>query len=152
MAGKSDIFENDLLKLIFNGTAIANIADNAASAPLTNLFIALHTADPLAGATEGQSQTTSEATYTGYARQAVARTAGAFSVTTDAAGLTKVSPTAVISFPQATAGSNTITHFSIGTAVSGTGKILYAGTVSPNINVVAGVQPQLTTATQVTED
>ena len=152
MAGKSDIFENDLLRLIFNGTAIANIADNAASAPLSSLFVALHTADPLSGATEGASQTNVEATYLGYSRVAVARTAGAWAVTTDAAGLTKVSPTAVISFPQATGGTNTITHFSVGTAVSGTGKILYAGTVSPNINVVAGVQPQLTTATQVTED
>jgi hypothetical protein len=28
---KGDTFENDLLKLIFNATAIANIADNAAS-------------------------------------------------------------------------------------------------------------------------
>ena len=36
MAGKTDVFENDFLKLLFQGTAIANIADNAASAPLTN--------------------------------------------------------------------------------------------------------------------
>ena len=43
---KSDAFEADLLKLLFNATAIANVADNAASSPLTNLFVALHTADP----------------------------------------------------------------------------------------------------------
>lgn len=42
MAGKTDVFENDLLKLIFNGTAIANLADNAA--PLNNLYLTLHTA------------------------------------------------------------------------------------------------------------
>jgi hypothetical protein len=35
---KSDTFENDILKLIFNATAIANLADNAASAPLTSLL------------------------------------------------------------------------------------------------------------------
>lgn len=34
---KGNTFENDLLKLIFQGVAIANIADNAASSPLTNL-------------------------------------------------------------------------------------------------------------------
>lgn len=45
-AGKGDTFENDVLKLIFNGTAIANLADNAASSPLTNLEVSLHTADP----------------------------------------------------------------------------------------------------------
>jgi hypothetical protein len=43
---KSNAFENDLLKLIFNATAIANLADNAASSPLTNLYVSLHTADP----------------------------------------------------------------------------------------------------------
>ena len=66
---KGDTFENDLLKLIFNGTAIANIADNAATSPLTNLFVALHTADP--GETGNQS--TNEVSYTGYARATVAR-------------------------------------------------------------------------------
>jgi hypothetical protein len=53
---KGNTFENDLLKLIFNATAIANIADNAAASPLTNLFVALHTADP----GEAGDQTTSE--------------------------------------------------------------------------------------------
>ena len=33
--GKGSTFDNDLLKLIFNGVAIAGIADNAASGPLT---------------------------------------------------------------------------------------------------------------------
>ena len=42
---KSSTFDNDLLKLIFNATAIANIADNAGSSPLTNLYLSLHTAD-----------------------------------------------------------------------------------------------------------
>lgn len=73
---KGDTFENDLLKLIFNGTAIANIADNAATAPLTDLWLSLHTADP----GEAGSQTTSETAYTGYARVAVARTSGGWSV------------------------------------------------------------------------
>lgn len=152
MAGKSDTFEADVLKLIFNGTAIANLSDNAATSPLTVLWVALHTADPLAGTTEGSSQATSEATYTGYARQSVARTTGGFAVTTDAAGVTKVNLVAALAFPQCTAGSSTITHYSIGTASSGVGKILYAGTVSPNIAVTTGVQPQLTTATYVQED
>ena len=42
---KSNVFENDLLKLIFNATPIAGLADNAASSPVTSLFLALHTAD-----------------------------------------------------------------------------------------------------------
>ena len=69
---KGDTFENDFVKLIFQASAIANIADNAATSPLTNLYLSLHTADP----GEAGSQTTSEATYTSYARVAVARTSG----------------------------------------------------------------------------
>jgi len=140
---KSDTFENDWLKLVFNATAIANLADNAATSPLTNLQVALHTADP----GETGVQTTSEATYTGYARVAVARTSGGWTVTANS-----VSPVANIDFPACTAGTNTITHWSVGTAASGAGKILYKGPVSPNISVSSGVTPRLTTASTVTED
>lgn len=143
MAGKSDVFENDLLKLIFNATGIANIADNAATSPLTNLYVSLHTADP----TDAGNQTSSEATYTGYARVAVARTSGGWTVTNNT-----VVPVAAITFGACTAGSSAATHFAIGTAASGTGKILYAGAVSPTINVTAGITPQLTTSTTITED
>lgn len=139
---KGATFDNDLLKLIFNATGIANIADNAASSPLTNLYVSLHTADPTASG----NQTSSEANYTSYARVAVARTTGGFTVTTNS-----VSPAATISFPACTGGTNTITNWAIGTASSGTGKILYTGTVSPNISVSSGVTPQLTTASTVTE-
>jgi hypothetical protein len=133
---KGNTFENDLLKLIFNATAIPNMADNAASSPLTNLEVALHTADP----GEAGDQTTSEAAYTSYARVAVARTSGGWTVTTNS-----VSPVATISFPAATGGSETETHFSVGTAHTGTGKILYSGAISPTIAVANGVTPQLTT-------
>lgn len=134
-------FENDLLKLIFNATAIANIADNAATSPLTNLFVALHTADP----GEAGDQTTSEATYTGYARVSVARTSGGWTVTTNS-----VSPVAAITFGACTAGTNTITHASIGVATSGASKILVYGAVTPNISVSTGVTPSLTTSTAFT--
>lgn len=140
---KGNTFENDWLKLVFNATAIANMADNAATSPLTNLYVSLHTADP----GEAGDQTTSEATYTSYARVAVARTSGGWTVTANS-----VSPVATIGFPAATGGTNTITHFGIGTASSGAGKLLYSGTVTPNISVSTGVTPQLTTASTITED
>ncbi len=145
---KSDFLENSLLKLIFNATAIANIADNAAASPLTNLYWALHTADP----GDAGTQATSETTYGSYARQAVARTTGGMTAST--AGST--SPVANVVFPQATTPAlptvSSITHFSIGIAASGATTILYSGTVTPNINVSAGVQPSLTTASTITED
>jgi hypothetical protein len=138
---KGTTFDNDFLKLIFQATGIALIADNTATTPLTNLFVSLHTADPSAG-----NQTTSEATYTGYARVSIARTSGGWTITGSS-----VSPAATISFPACTAGTNTISNWAVGTVTSGTGKILYAGTVTPNISVSNGVTPQLTTASTITE-
>jgi hypothetical protein len=140
---KSNAFENSLLKLIFNATAIANLADNAATSPLTNLYVSLHTADP----GEAGDQSTSEATYTSYARVAVLRTTGGWTVTNNS-----VSPVANIDFPNCTGGTNTITYFGVGTASSGAGVLYYSGTVSPSISVSSGVTPRLTTASTITED
>lgn len=139
---KGSSFDNDLLKLILQAVAIANIADNAASSPLTNLQVSLHTADPGASG----SQTTSEAAYTGYARVAVARTSSGWAVSSNVA-----SPVANIDFPQCTGGTATITHFEVGTASSGTGKQLWSGPVTPNISVSNGVTPRLTTSSTITE-
>lgn len=138
---KSNTFETDLLELIFNGTTIPNIADDAGSSPAVNLSIALHTADP----GDSGNQSTNEANYTGYTRINVVRTAGGWTIASGS-----VSPVADIVFPTATGGSNTITHFSVGTGVGN--NMLYSGTVTPNIVVTSGVGPFLTTATTVTED
>lgn len=140
---KGDTFENDLLKLIFNATAIANIADNAATSPLTVLEVSLHTADP----GEAGNQTTNETAYTSYARVPINRNSGGFTVSG-----ASVSPAANIDFPACTGSTSTITHWGIGTAHTGTGKLLYSGTVTPNIAVSTGVTPRLTTASTVTED
>lgn len=142
MAAKSTTFDNDLLKLIFNGSAIANLADNAASSPLTNLYMSLHTASPGVGG----NQTTNEAAYTSYARVAIARTSGGFTVSGASVVLA-----AACNFPAATGGSETETYAAIGTASSGSGKILYFGPISPTIPVTSGVTPQLTTGTAITE-
>lgn len=129
---KGDTFENDLLKLIFNATAIANLADNAASAPLTNLYVSLHTADP----GESGSQTTNETSYTNYARVAVARTSGGWTVTTNSAA-----NAGAVTFPTCGATGATLTHFGVGTASSGTGKLLYSGALTSSLAVSNGIAP-----------
>lgn len=122
---KGNTFENDLLKLIFNGTAIANLADNAASSPLTSLYGSLHATDP----GEAGDQTTGEVSYTGYARQAIARTTGGFTVSANV-----VSLAAAVNFPVGSAGAQTTAfYFAFGTAVSGAGKILYSGPIGTNL-------------------
>lgn len=140
---KSNSFEASLLGLIFRAQAIANLADNAATSPLTSLYVGLHIADP----GEAGNQTTNETAYTSYARVSVARTTGGWSLS----GST-ISPVSEISFPQCTGGTATITHFHVGRASTGAGEIFYSGTVTPNIAVSTGVTPILTTATTITED
>ncbi len=138
---KSDAFENDILDLFFNATAIADLADDDQTSPATTLTIALHTADP----GEAGNQATSEATYGGYARVTVARTSGGWTISGSS-----VSPLANIDFAEASSGTETITHFSIGSGVAN--YMMYFGAVTPNISVVTGVTPRLTTASAVTED
>ena len=149
MAGKSDYLENAILKLIFNATSDALFASAAGS--MTNIYCALHTGDPLDSGTQtsNEVQTSAYATYT---RVAVARTSGGFTVTGSS-----VSPVAAITFPTTSAVGTgcTATHFSIGELLTGAGKIFYAGTITPNIVIpatTAGVIPQLSTYTTVTED
>lgn len=139
---KGDTFENDWLLLIFNATAIANLAQNNATSPATTLTVALHTADP----GEAGTQSTSETAYTGYARIPVNRTSGGWLVTGNS-----VSPVANIDFGECTAApGGAITHFSVGTGTSN--KLLYSGTVTPNITMATGVIPRLKTTSTITED
>lgn len=141
---KSNSWENAILALLFNGTALANIADNAASSPITSLYVSLHTADP----GEGGDQTTNEATYTSYARVAVARNSGGWTVSGNA-----VTNTAAIVFPEATGGSNTITHFGVGKSSSGAGVLLYSGALTASLAVSTGIQPQFAAGDlDITED
>jgi hypothetical protein len=141
---KSNSLETSILALLFNATAIANIADNASSGALTSLYVSLHTADP----GEAGTQATSETGYTGYARIAVARTSGGWTVASGSC-----SPAANIDFGECTASPGAaITHFGIGTASSGAGVLLYSGTVSPNVTLAVGVVPRLKTSSTISED
>ena len=145
---KSDTWENDLLKLVFNNTGTSLIGDATGLLPsgtTGSLYLSLHTADP----GETGTQATSETAYTGYSRVAVARSSAGFTVSGNSVNLT-----ANADFGQCTAspGSN-LTHFGVGTSASGAGKLLYSGTLSPNIVMNIGVQPRITTAAGlVTED
>lgn len=68
----------NLLKLLFQNTTWANIGDATGlvgSGTAGSFYVSLHTADPSAG-----NQTTSETSYTGYTRVAVARSSGGWTV------------------------------------------------------------------------
>lgn len=137
----SNAAQNALMLLIFNATAWANMADNAASSPQAFIAVALHTADPGGSGT----MATSEATYTSYSRVSVARSNAGWTVTNNTAV-----PAANIDFPAGTGGSGTLTHVSLGRTGGGATAIHISGTLTPNVVSGNGVTPRLTTATTVT--
>ena len=123
------VLQNDFLKLIYNTTAITGLARDAA-VPFTDLYVALHSADP----GDAGDQTTSEISYTTYARVAVARSAAGWTVTDN-----QVTNAAAIAFATPSAGTATATHFSVGVAASGASKILHRGKLTSALSISAGV-------------
>ena len=130
---KSTATCNAIINLMYRATAWANVADNAGSSPLTNTYVGLHTASP----GTGNDQTTNETAYTNYARQAVARSTG-----WDAASGGATANAATISFPQCGATGATLTHVSVGTAISGGGNVWHQGALNSSLAVSSGITPQ----------
>jgi len=131
----SNASETKLLQLLFQNDAWDLVGDASGLQPSAiagSLYVALHTADP----GEAGDQTTNEAAYTGYARVAVARSAGGWSVS----GAT-VSNVGTVQFGECTAGSATATHFSVGTGSAGAGSIIYSGALSASRAISAGITP-----------
>src|SRR5262249_40312124 len=89
------------------------------------------TGDPVAG-----NQQTSETNYVSYARQPVTRDNTGWTVSGN-----QVTNAATITFPTCTGGSSTVTHFAIGTVISGTGKILHCGLLNTPLSIVTDVAP-----------
>lgn len=134
----SNAFENSMLLLLFQNSNIANLGDATGvrgSATAGNLYVALHTADP----GEAGDQTTSEATYTGYARVAVVRSSSGWTVSGTAP--TQAANAAAVTFGACTAGSNTLNYFSVGFASSGASVILSSGALTASLAVSAGITP-----------
>lgn len=139
-------FETSLLQHILQNADIANIGDATGlrgSATAGVLYISLHTADP----GEPATQQTSEATFTGYARVSVVRSGAGWTVS-GTAPTTGVNAAAV-NFPPCTGGTNTITHFGIGTAASGAGVMLLTGALGASLSVSNGITPSFGVGTLV---
>lgn len=129
----SNAFETNILKLIFQNVNLANMGDATGlrgSSVAGVLYISLHTADP----GDTGTQATNEATFSSYARVSVARSSGAWDVTSDT-----VSNLAAITFPECSGGSNTITHFGIGSDSSGSGNLFFSGALGSSLAVSNGI-------------
>lgn len=133
--------KNALAKLLFNGTPIAGIADNAAAAPAATYYLSLHIADP----GDAGTQATSEASYPGYARQPVARTAAGFNVTGGDAALVSNAD-----FPEGTAaGNGNVTFWGIGLSLNGAGTLIAKGPTNKPIPTGDGITPRLKVGSKV---
>ena len=134
----SNAFETEILDLIFNNAAIANIGDVGGllpSATAGSLYVSLHTADP----GEGGNQGTNETVYTNYARIAVARSGAGWTISGNTA-----TNAALIQFPQCGATGATITYVGVGVSptAADSGLLLFSGQLSSTLTVANLIQPQ----------
>jgi hypothetical protein len=124
---------NAFLNLLYRAVAWANIADNAAASPVTDIHL------PLATASYGNSSTGSsnEATYTNYARQNLDRN------TTDwaAAANGVISNATAVEYPQCGASGNTITSMATCKA-AGASDVFHYGDLNASIAVSNQIQPR----------
>jgi hypothetical protein len=126
--------ETELLEYLFNATVPAWAGNGS-------FYLSLHTGDPL----DTGVQTDSECNYGSYARVAVVRTAGGWTVAGN-----QSSNTALVQFPQCTSGTNTATHIAIGTvALPGAGQIISSGALNASLSISTGIQPQFSAAALV---
>lgn len=131
----TNVFENGLLSLIFENANYANVGDPTGLRGSTTagvFYISLHTSNP----NETGTQTTGEAAYTSYARVSVARSTAGWTVASGVAD-----NDGAINFPQATGGSETETHFGIGSDTSGTGNLFLWGALTSGLAVSSGITP-----------
>lgn len=131
----TNVFENGLLSLIFENANYANVGDATGlrgSSTAGVFYISLHESNP----DETGSQTTNEGNYTSYARVSVARSTAGWSVASGVAD-----NDATITFPACTGGSDTETHFGIGSDSSGAGNLFMWGALTASLAVSNGITP-----------
>lgn len=131
-----DGFEYTLLQHIFNNAAVTGIGDSGGLLPSSgagSLYVALYTVTP------SDSAQGTECDYNGYARVAVARTTGGWTISGNNA-----SNTAAITFGQCVSGAtDTAVAFSINTgSATGVNDAILWGALSSNLDISVGVTPE----------
>lgn len=131
---KNTTHSAELLALYLLNTNAAGIGDATGlrgSSTAGSVYVSLHSADPAGG-----NQSTNELTYTSYARVAVVRSASGWE---DISGNgTTLANVAELTFPTNTGTAQTATHFGIGDASSGTGKLRYYGPLQDPVEIPNG--------------
>lgn len=144
---KSNTWELALTKLVFQNISAGTIGDATglqASSAAGSLYISLHSSDP----GEAGDQTTNELAYTNYARVGVARG----TATWTCSGGSAINASA-ITFPACGTAGGTATYFGVGGSATGTGHLLYSGSLTSTLAITNGITPSFAgSALSVTED
>ena len=146
-SGKGNNNSIGIVSMIYQAVQSADFVGSMRNdtSPLTNLYVSLHTANPGAGG----AQNTSEAAYTGYARVAVARTTGGWTISGET-----ITNAATITFGASTSGPEVETYVGIGTAQSllDAGVLLWFGQLTASLTVNNGITPSIAaSALSITE-
>lgn len=131
----TNVAENGTLSLWFENANYANVGDATGlrgSSTAGVFYVSLHTANP----NETGSQNTTEAGYTSYARVSVARSTAGWTVASGVAD-----NDAAITFPAAAGGSESETHFGIGSDASAAGNLFFWGALTASLAVSTGITP-----------
>jgi len=134
----TNLFEDDLLDLLFTNVAAPNVGDAGGlqpSATAGNWHISLHTGNAISDTST--IQTDNESAYTGYSRQAVVRSVAGWTVASGTA-----TNDALITFPISTSGPETLTDVGLGFAASGAGVLQIFSTLDADLIVNSGVTPE----------
>lgn len=137
---KSNVTENDLVKFYANNVAMPSYG--------TNLYVHLHTSDP----GEAGTSSSSEATYTSYARVTTLRDGTAWTICdvdgTPNANGSAFKNAAEVTFPECTGVSDdeVITHASLCT---NGGQILYSGALTASIRITNLITPRFPAGTMI---
>lgn len=113
----TNLFEDDVLDLLFTNVAAPNVGDAAGLQPSAangSWFISLHTGNAISDTST--LQTDNEAVFTNYARVGVVRTVAGWTVASGTA-----TNDALITFPQSGSGPETETDVGLGFALAGGG-------------------------------
>lgn len=136
MPGATNLWELDVLDLIFTNVAAPNMGDAAGilpSAAAGNMAVALHTGNTIGETSTVQTQ--AEAAYTGYVRQNVVRSTSGWTVAGDGV----VDNDAAINFVISTSGPETETDVSLG---GNAGVMQMFASLDADLVVNSGVTPE----------
>jgi len=137
MAGATDLFEADLLDLLFTNVAAPNVGDAAGLPPSVGAGtwgISLHTATLVDTDT---LQSTSEAAYTGYVRQTVVRSVAGWTISGTAP--TIAANDSAITYPISTSGPES--ELDVGLGSFSTPLLIYS-VLDATLVVNNGVTPE----------